>query len=148
MAGMFLGQAANNLKAVVPWLSLSQTPEKFLDPCYLPQGVKLTEISKMKAESLHSCLRHWVKRTEDGEIAFRFKTVQESDLQASTSNRKRPGPATDDQDNNDGDEEEEMLPILTKSGGSDQDNDSEESSPVVNPGKGKSKELPILWYDL
>ena len=128
----------------MPWLALLRNPDKFLEPRYLPHGVQLTEISKMKAASLQACLRHWSKRVENGHIAFRFKAVEDSHKRDAKTKKKRPEPPTDDEDDND-----------TKSGGGTDavDGDPESSTDAVNAaqevtGAGKTKAVPRLWYDL
>jgi hypothetical protein len=85
----------------VPWTAVLQAPAKFLEPCYLPAGVKLTEISKMKAESLNACIHHWSERVTNGDIAFRFKHVDPSHQLAVKSNKKRPAPPSDDESSDD-----------------------------------------------
>ena len=73
------GHASNNKRSSVPWTHIRDDPDKFFDAKYLPDGVILVEISKMKSEALQSCIRHWYKRQEAGECPFEFKFVLPSD---------------------------------------------------------------------
>lgn len=77
-----LGHAANNNKASIPWSLLQEDPNKFFDAEYLPAGVLLGEISKMKSGALQSCLKHWHRRQENGDCPFRFKHVHDTDYRA------------------------------------------------------------------
>jgi hypothetical protein len=86
---MYTGHASNNNKASVPWNLIANDPDKFIDPVYLPIGVRLLEISKMKSEALHSCYSYWYKRQDRGEQAFLFKHVHFSDLRTPRNKRKR-----------------------------------------------------------
>jgi len=74
-----LGHASNNKRSSVPWTHIRDDPDKFFDAKYLPDGMVLGEISKMKSEALQSCIRHWYKRQEAGECPFEFKYVLPSD---------------------------------------------------------------------
>jgi hypothetical protein len=80
------GYAAHNKKAAVPWTLLHDDPDKFFEPECLPAGVKLVEISKMKSESLQSCIQHWYKRQDAGENPFHFKHVNPADFRAVQKN--------------------------------------------------------------
>jgi hypothetical protein len=61
------GKKETNPKAVIPWASITKDPNYFFDSQYLPDGLKLVEISKMRGEHLHSCLQQWHKIQEKGE---------------------------------------------------------------------------------
>ena len=74
-----VGHASNNKRLSVPWTHIRDDPEKFFDSKYLPDGVILVEVSKMKSEALQSCIWHWYKRQEAGECPFEFKFVLPSD---------------------------------------------------------------------
>jgi hypothetical protein len=98
------GKAANNTTASVPWTLIAAHPDKFFEPKYLPNGVKLVEISKMKSDALQSCYSHWYQRQQRGVEAFLFKHVQDSDVRIPASKRKRgPAAAADDDDDDDDD---------------------------------------------
>lgn len=71
----------------MPWTLISNTPDKFFDPDYLPSGVQLVEISKMKSEALQSCYSFWHARQKAGDDAFLFKHVHSSDFRL-PSNKK------------------------------------------------------------
>jgi hypothetical protein len=68
-----------------------------LESCYLPSGVQLTDISKMRGKDINECLSHWSERVEKGEIAFRFKAVEESHLRVQKSKKKRSAPDSEDE---------------------------------------------------
>ena len=158
------GHAANNPHAAVPWSSISLNQDMFLESRYLPVGVKLIEISKMKTQELHACVRHWSERTDNGEVAFRFKTVKDSDLRGSPSKKRKP-PSSSDSEHGDDDEhhrkaidsqaspskQKQPSPPITEHG-DDDDDDEREATPMgsdhadVDPGKGKIKASPVLWY--
>jgi hypothetical protein len=74
-----VGHASNNKRSSVPWTHIRDDPDKFFDAKYLPDGMVLVEISKMKSEALQSCIRHWYKRQEAGQRPFEFKYVLASD---------------------------------------------------------------------
>jgi hypothetical protein len=136
----------------VPWSALLEAPDKFLEPCYLPAGVRLTEISKMKSETLNACLRHWLERVENGDTAFHFKAVEDVHLRAGKSLKKRPAPTSDDESSK-ADHSASHLGSHTSGvdGGDDDDDDEDSPKSVVNPvqegtGKGKNKALLPSWY--
>jgi len=107
----------------------------------------------MKTEELHACVRHWYDRTANGKVAFRFKTVRDADLRVSSSKKRRPAPPSDDEH---GDEDELPQDDPMQPGArslSPQDDKCNEEVTLmaskfaeVNPGKGKSKAIPVLWY--
>jgi hypothetical protein len=137
----------------VPWTALFQTPDKFLESCYLPAGVQLTEISKMKAQTLNACLLHWSERVENGEIAFRFKAVEDSHLRVPKSKKKRPAPVSEDEaeQSSKGDLLSMQLGS-TRSGDSGDSNDQEDAwsdakSVQEETGKGKGTQLPPSRYE-
>lgn len=127
----------------MPWKALVETPDKFLELCYLPAGVQLTDISKMKAKTLNACLLHWSDRVQNGDIAFRFKAVEESHLRVPKSKRKRPAPASEDEaeHGNLGDHPS------TKSGPTESVDASGSHDDDEETGKGKEKQVPPSWYD-
>ena len=93
----------------------------------------------MKMDALHACLRHWSDRSNNGKVAFRFKTVKDADFRGSPSTKKRHAPPSDD-------EQEDEEEISREK--SDQESMQITSEPAeVNPGKGKRKAKPVLWYD-
>jgi hypothetical protein len=95
------GKAANNPKASVPWKLIAEDPDKFFDNEYLPDGVQLIEISKMKADTLQACYRHWCKSQDIGEDAFVFKHVHEPDVRADVGKKKcRAADDDDDEEDN------------------------------------------------
>jgi hypothetical protein len=63
-------------------------PDKFFDDDYLPLGVNLVEISKMKSEALQSCYSFWHARQKAGDDAFMFKHVDPSDFRIPSKKRK------------------------------------------------------------
>jgi len=154
----------------VPWKALAETPDKFLELCYLPVGVHLTDISKMKAQTLTSCLLHWSDRVQNGDIAFRFKAVEESHLRVPKSKKKRSAPASEDEadqsskgdhpststqqkthphlaseeegeESSGGDHPSTQVGASRSVDGDDSDDADEDT------GKGKGKHVPLSWYD-
>jgi hypothetical protein len=130
----------------VPWSALDESPEKFLDPCFLPADVQLKEISKMRAATLNACVSHWAKRVENGKIAFRFKAVEDSHRREEQSRKKRPQPVSDDE------QEDEAISTGGKnhqgSVEGKNETDGEDDDPVEEKaGKGKAKALGRMWYD-
>jgi hypothetical protein len=101
---MISGRTAKNPHAVVPWAALSKSPDDFFDPTNLPEGVELQEISRMKGGALNRCIRHWLECAEKGDVAFQFKTVQDSHRREGRGKGKGKGkgkrkqPASDDED--------------------------------------------------
>jgi hypothetical protein len=83
------GKRANNPKAVIPWASITKDPDYFFDSQYLPDGLKISEISKMRGEHLHSCLQQWRKGQEKGEQAFCFEKVAAGHEREVGKKRKR-----------------------------------------------------------
>jgi hypothetical protein len=67
---------------------IANDPEKFFDAVYLPSGVRLVEISKMKSDALQACYSHWYKSQEQGDEVFAFKHIDPSDLRTSGKKRK------------------------------------------------------------
>ena len=162
------GHAANNPKAVVPWSALQQDPEKFLEPRYLPDGVQLQEVSKMKAASLNACVSHWLERVESGQRAFRFKAVDDAHRRDGKAKKKRRNPSSDDENEAGGsrrqgqtakrkrqeppseDEGEDDAKSRKRTDGSESDQDSSADVGKAVPkvtGKGKDKAAIQIWYD-
>jgi hypothetical protein len=81
-----LGHAADNNKVSVPWLLVTNDPDKFFD-----------DISKMKSEALQACYLHWYTRQMNGERAFRFKHVDPADKRVHQKIRKQTA-LSDDED--------------------------------------------------
>jgi hypothetical protein len=50
--------------------------------------VKLVEISKMKSDDLHACLRMWIQNQDDGKPGFRFCSVVSGDRRQISGKRK------------------------------------------------------------
>jgi hypothetical protein len=157
----------------VPWKALAETPDKFLESHYLPAGVQLTDISKMKGKDINECLLHWSKRVEQGDIAFRFKAVEESHLRVPKSKKKRPAPKSEDEGEHSSEEdytstrtqlkshkahsapaseckveqESKRDPPSTQLGSTrsvDGDGDDDDEE---DTGKGKAKLIPPSWYE-
>jgi hypothetical protein len=126
---MISGHTANNPNAAVPWAALSKSPDDFFEPMYLPEGVELEEVSKMKAGALNGCVRHWLKRAKQGDIAFQFKAVQDSHRREGKRKGKGKGKAK-------------------KSAGSDEDEEEDDGkhSHRQDP-KGKRKRSETLTDD-
>jgi hypothetical protein len=96
-----LGHAAHNKHVAVPWTKVCKDADKFFDKEYLPAGVELQEISKMRGETLQSCYAHWYKRQEQGERAFIFRSVHAGDKRVPQDKKKRkarPAEGSDDED--------------------------------------------------
>ena len=108
MKTVYSGHAAKNNKVSVPWTIVCNDPDKFFDDIYLPAGVELKEISKMKSEALQACYAHWYTRQENGECAFLFKSVDPADIRVPRRKRKQKGAKGSDSD--DEDEVSEMDP--------------------------------------
>jgi hypothetical protein len=99
---VYPGHAAGNNKVSVPWTVVCNEADKFFDVMYLPAGVELKEISKMKSDALQACYAHWFTRQENGERAFLFKSVDPGDIRVPQRKRKQKAAKGSDSD----DEEE------------------------------------------
>jgi len=93
-------------KARVPWASLSEQQDDYLDSEYLPDGLELKEPSKIHRNDITMMITHWKKRQDDAEVdvTFRFMKVQELDKNLigavlphsqAASRPSRPSAATD-----------------------------------------------------
>jgi hypothetical protein len=89
MNRVYSGHAADNNKVSVPWNVVCNKAEKFFDVIYLPAGVELKEISKMKSDTLQACYAHWYTRQENGQRAFLFKSVDPGDIRSPQKKRKQ-----------------------------------------------------------
>lgn len=85
---VYSGHAADNDKVSVPWNVVCNEAATFFDGMYLPAGVELKEISKMKSDALQACYAHWYTRQENGERAFLFKSVDPGDIRVPRRKRK------------------------------------------------------------
>lgn len=125
------GHTANNPHAVVPWAALSKSPDSFIEPKYLPDGVELQEISKMKGGPLNRCIQHWLERAETGDIPLRFKAVHDSHRRDGKGKKKRKQPARDDGDEDDSNDSHQQDPKGKKkrreTPSDDEDEDEEDS---------------------
>jgi hypothetical protein len=79
---------------------------------YLPAGVELKEISKMKSDALQSCYAHWYTRQENGERAFLFTSVDPAHKRIAGQKRKE---KVDDSGNSDAEEDASDPQISHKS---------------------------------
>jgi hypothetical protein len=104
---VYSGHAAANDKVSVPWTLVCKDPNNFFNKKYLPAGVELQEISKMKSDALQSCYGHWYTRQERGARPFWFKHVDPGDVRINGKKRK-PKAASGDSDQ-EGDEPEEAA---------------------------------------
>lgn len=86
---VYSGHAADNNKVSVPWTVVCNDADKFFDVMYLPAGVELKEISKMKSDALQACYAHWYTRQGNGERAFVFKSVDPGDIRVPRKKRKQ-----------------------------------------------------------
>jgi hypothetical protein len=98
MNPVYSGHAADNNKVSVPWTVVCNEADKFFDAIYLPAGVELKEISKMKSDTLQACYAHWYMRQENGERAFLFKYVDPADIQVPRKKRKQKAAKCNDSD--------------------------------------------------
>jgi len=98
MNTLYSGHAADNDKVSVPWTVVCNDADKFFDEIYLPAGVELKEISKMKSEPLQACYVHWYTRQENGERAFLFKSVDPGDIRVPRKKRKQKAAKHSDSD--------------------------------------------------
>lgn len=107
----------------------------------------LTEISKMKGGALNACINHWSGRISKGEIAFRFKAVEDSHLREVDVKKKRRGPRDQEPaesshrkrfaDGQDGHQ--------VSADGHESDQESAHADQVT--GEGNVKVAPGLWCD-
>jgi hypothetical protein len=97
----------------------------------------------MKTKALNACLLHWLEHVENGDIAFRFKAVEESHLRLPKTKKKCAPPTSDDEaeDISKVDHPSTQLGSSRSVDGGDSDNKEEDT------GKGKGKHLPPSWYD-
>ena len=65
----------NNSKCAVPWGNIFSHQNDYIDPVYLPLGVKIREPSKMAVGDVLALYNHWRRRQNKGEPVLRFKKV-------------------------------------------------------------------------
>ncbi|KAH9912663.1 uncharacterized protein B0H18DRAFT_1126900 [Fomitopsis serialis] len=67
-------------KAKVPWQSLSEESDTFIDEAFLPAGHVLSDPNKMRVGDLDAILKHWRERQDDqgSLLVFRFKAWRNS----------------------------------------------------------------------
>ena len=124
----------------------------------------------MKGKAITDCLLHWSKRVEKGDIAFRFKAVEESHLRVPKLKKKRDDEEeqsskldhtststqlksqraqsllkSDDQTklSTNGDPSKQVAP---RSVDGDDSNDGDDGQDAGNR-KGEKKHIPPSWYD-
>jgi hypothetical protein len=75
------GEASGNPKARVPWASLLEWQDDFLDDEFLLDDLELKEPSKIHRNDITRIITHWKERQDDQEVAimFWFKKVQGQD---------------------------------------------------------------------
>jgi hypothetical protein len=106
------------------------------------------EISKMKGGALNACINHWSGRIRKGEIAFRFKAVEDSHMREVDVKRKHRAPRDKEPaesshrktlaDREDGDK-------ASASDGHDSDQQSAHADEATS--EGNVKVAPELWYE-
>jgi hypothetical protein len=107
----------------------------------------------MKAQTLNACLLHWLERVENGEIAFRFKAVEDSHRRVPKSKKKRPAPVSEDEaeQSSKGDLLSTQLDLTRSGDGGDSDDQEDAWSDVKTvqeeTGKGKGAQLPPSRYE-
>ncbi|KAF8257949.1 hypothetical protein EI94DRAFT_1708448 [Lactarius quietus] len=83
LIGKFMTQlykvAAGGSKGRIPWARLSEAPDDFILPKYLPNSVTLTQYHDIRVENANALLKHWTQRQAAGEIPFQFKNGVNTD---------------------------------------------------------------------
>ncbi|KAF8266107.1 hypothetical protein EI94DRAFT_1701992 [Lactarius quietus] len=77
LIGKFMTQlykvVAGGSKGRIPWVRLSEAPDDFILPQYLPNGITLTQYHHICVKDADALLKHWTQRQAAREILFRFK---------------------------------------------------------------------------
>lgn len=129
----------------MPWSALVKSPNKFLDKCYLPDGVFLTEISKMRGGALTACIHHWSGRISKGDIAFRFKAVDDAHQREVDVKKKKRRAAPDEEPETPKEEPAESSHHKTFADTHDSEEESADKNEVT--GKGKAKAAVDSWCE-
>ena len=67
---------------IPPWAKLSQTPSEFFDLTSVPDGVKISDPSRMNVEPINGCLQFWLNAQQNSGNRFRFHHVWSETLGA------------------------------------------------------------------
>jgi hypothetical protein len=49
--------------------------DDFIDPIYLPEGIRLTQFHHFRKDDANMLLQHWTTRKDAGAVVFRFKST-------------------------------------------------------------------------
>lgn len=117
-----LGRASGNFKSKVPWTAIMEDVGKYIDPVYLPKGIKFNDPSHIIYTDCRAILQYWLNRQAQGlspNDIFQFKAYQDTttklvqsalfsmpvlslDPRAKKSKSKAPAKVPDDDSDEDG----------------------------------------------
>ena len=86
------GEASGNRKARVPWASLSEQQDNFLDTEFLPDGLELKEPSKIHRNDITRIITHCKERQDNQEKSMLKPTVHRRVQPESDREADRPNP--------------------------------------------------------
>ena len=72
-------------KGRIPWARLQECPDEFIDPIYLPEGVRLTQFHHIRLDDANAILQYWTTRHAAGVTPFRFKKPNKATGHTSSS---------------------------------------------------------------
>lgn len=75
-----VGRASGNMKAKVPWKEIRENIERYIEPIFLPKGVKFNDPSHIVYLDCRSILQYWLNRQAqqvDTNSIFQFKAWQD-----------------------------------------------------------------------
>jgi hypothetical protein len=78
--------ASGGGKRRIPWTKLHHAQGDYILDEYLPPGIALTQFHHIRLSDANALLQHWTARQAAGQIAFRFKKVD------NTSRQPNPAP--------------------------------------------------------
>jgi hypothetical protein len=79
----------------VPWGKIESSPTDFIDPKYLPEGIRITQSYHMRLDDVNDLLEHWTKRQAAGKKPFRFKSMKRAARRSKEASGNRDEPQRD-----------------------------------------------------
>jgi hypothetical protein len=85
---IFSEMASGGGKGRIPWARLQKAQGDYVLDEYLPTGVTLAQYHHIRLQDANSVLQHWTARQVAGQIAFRFKTVDDTSFWSKSAPRE------------------------------------------------------------
>ncbi|KAG2339240.1 hypothetical protein BDR05DRAFT_1003504 [Suillus weaverae] len=106
----FAGFCSQKPKASVPWSAVREAQDDFIEPKFLPAGVKIRDLSKLQLHEADRLLEFWHQRQKDAvPSTFEFKGWQDHDKEMREPVKRTSGQAEHDLNTKEEDRDEGAM---------------------------------------